>query len=281
MNKMNIKIICDSIANMPEDLAKKYDIEIVPVTIIVDGKEMKENTVSNEEFYKIIKECKEIPKTSQATYVDFKEVFDKYTNEEKTVLYIGGSSRSSGTYQSAVLASKDVEGEVYTFDTLSICFGCGILVVEAAKMADEGKSVEEILNKLEELKDKVFVSMSMNTLEYLKKGGRISNAKALVGSLLNIKPMLTVKDGLVYQEGQVRGSKKIIPAIMKKTIEECGQDFSNKTLAIACGENVEDAEKLKEIVEEQLNPKEIIVMNINPPMTINIGPEFIGLTCLK
>ncbi|MGL5330278.1 MAG: DegV family protein [Peptostreptococcaceae bacterium] len=281
MNKNNIKIICDSIANMPDDLAKKYDIEIVPVTIMMDGKEFKENTISNEEFYDMIRKCKEIPKTSQATYVDFKEVFDKYTEEGKKVLYIGGSSRSSGTYQSAVLASKDVKGEVYTFDSMSICFGCGMLVVEAAKMIEEGKDIEEILLKLEELKEKVFVSMSMNTLEYLKKGGRISNAKALVGNLLNIKPMLTVKDGLVYQEGQVRGSKKIIPTIIKRTIEECGQDFSDKTLVIACGDNIEDVEKLKEAVNKELNPKELIVININPPMTINIGPEFIGVTCFK
>lgn len=281
MNRQNIKIICDGIANMPKYLAEKYDIEVVPMTIIVDKKEYRETEISDEEFYVLMRQSKEMPKTSQATYVDFKEVFEKYTKEEKTILYIAGSSKSSGTYQSAILASKDIEGDIHIFDSMNICFGCGMLVLEACKMNEEGLSIDSIINKLNDLREKVFVSMSMNSLEYLKKGGRISNSKALVGNLLNIRPILTVKDGLIYQESQIRGNKKIIPALINRTKEVCGQDFSDKTIAIACGDNIEDRDKLKELVKEEFNPKELILLTINPPMCSHSGPGFIGITCFK
>lgn len=281
MNNNNIKIVCDGISNMPESLAKQYDIEVIPITLIVDGKEFKENDVTNEEFYKIMKAAKEIPKTSQPTYYEFKTTFDKYANEGKTVLYIAGSSKSSGTYQSGVIASKDVDGEVHVFDSMSISFGCGMLVIEAAKMAKEGMRLEDILSKLEELKKKVFVSMSVNSLEYLQKGGRISNGKAFIANVLNIRPMLTVKDGLIFQEGQVRGNKKIIPEIIKYTKEACGNNFEDKTIVVCCGENLEERDKLKELVIKELNPKDIVEITINPPMCSHSGPGFIGLTCFK
>ncbi len=281
MKNNNIKIVCDGISNIPEFLANEYDIEVVPITVILDGKEFKENEVTHEEFYEMMKVAKEMPKTSQPSYTEFKEVFDKYAQQGKTILYIAGSSKSSGTYQSGVLASKDVDGEVYAYDSMSISFGCGMMVLEADKMAKEGKDLESIINKLDELRDKVFVSMSVNSLEYLQKGGRISNSKAFVANILNIRPMLTVKDGLIFQEGQVRGNKKIIPEIIKRTKEACGTDFSDKIVGIGCGDNLEERDKLKELVIKELNPKEIIEITINPPMCSHSGPGFIGLTCFK
>lgn len=281
MNNSTVKIICDGIANMPKYLAKEYDIEVVPTTVIIDGKEFKDTEISNDEFYELMKKSNEMPKTSQATYVDFIDVFQNYTKQGKSILYIAGSSKSSGTYQSAVLASKDVEGNIHIIDSMSICFGCGMLVLSAARMLSEGMELKDVVNKIEELKEKVFVSMSVNSLEYLKKGGRISNGKALVANILNIRPMLTVEDGLIFQEGQVRGNKKIIPNIISRTKEICGEDFSDRTIAIGCGDNYEDREMLKEIVQKELNPKELILITINPPMCSHSGPGFIGLTCYK
>ena len=281
MGKNKIQIICDGIANMPKDLAKEYDIDVVPLTVNVDGKEYKDLDLTDEEFYILMKNAREIPKTSQATYVDFKGIFEKHINEGKTIIYIAGSSKSSGTYQSGMLAKNDVNGDIHIFDSMSICFGCGMLVLTAARMVQEGKTIDEILNKLEELRDKVFVTMSMNSLEYLQKGGRISNGKALVGNILNIRPLLTVKDGLIFQEGNIRGNKKIIPSLLKRTIEVCGTDFSDKTVAIGCGDNLEDRDKLAELVRKELNPKELILITINPAMCSHSGPGFIGLTCFK
>lgn len=281
MMTKKIKVVCDGIANMPRELAKQYDIEVVPLTINIDGNEYRDVDITDEEFYVMMREAKDMPKTSQATYVDFKGIFDRLIEEGNTVLYIAGSSKSSGTYQSAVLASKDVEGEIHIFDSMSISFGCGMLVLHAARMLQDGMSLEDVLKELEKLRDKVFVSMSMNSLEYLKKGGRISNGKALVGNMLSLRPMLTVKDGLIFQEGQVRGNKKIIPTIIKRTKEVCGEDFSDKLIAIGCGDNLEERAQLKEAVLRELKPKELIEITINPPMCSHSGPGFIGLTCFK
>ena len=276
-----IQIICDGIANMPRELAEEYNIHVIPLSVNVDGIEYKDLDLKDEEFYCLVRNSKDIPKTSQATYVDFKEIFERYLDEGKTVLYIAGSSKSSGTYQSGMLAKNDLEGDIHIFDSMNISFGCGMLVLMAARMYKEGTNINDILNELEAFRDKVHVSMSLGSLEYLKKGGRISNTKALIGNTLNIKPILTVKDGLIYQETQVRGKKRVIPTIIKHTKDVCGDDFSDKTIAIGCGDNIEDREILKRMVEEELKPRELILLTINPSMASHSGPDFIGLTCFK
>ena len=261
-------------------MAEKYDIEFLPLNIILDDKEFKENEVTNEEFYEMMKVANSIPKTSQPSVAEFREVFEKYINQGNQILYISGSSKSSGTYQSAVIASEGFEN-IHIIDSMSISFGCGMLVLEAAKMSKEGYDIETIKKKIEYLKDRVFVSMSVNSLEHLVKGGRISNKKAFVANILSIKPLLTVKDGLIYQEGQIRGKKNIIPSILNQTKKVCGTDFSDKTVVIGCGDNLEERELLKELVIKELNPKEIIEITISPCMCSHSGPGFIGLTCFK
>lgn len=278
----NIKIICDSLSDVNKEYLQQYDIDVVPLTLILNGKEYRDGIdIEPEEFYKILREENAHPKTSQATYAQFKEVFDKYTKEGKTILYISGSAAATGTCQSAIMAKNDIEGDIYIYDTNNLTFGSGFFVVKAAEMIKEGKTIEEVFKALDEIKEKYVLMFTVDTLEYLKKGGRISNGKALVGNMLSLRPMLTVRDGLIFQEGQVRGNKKIVPTIIKRTKEVCGEDFSDRTIAIGCGDNLEDREQLKEAVLRELNPKELILITINPPMCSHSGPGFIGLTCFR
>ena len=144
----NLKIICDSLADVPENLVKRYNIEVIPLSIRINDVDYKDGVnLTNEEFYKLIKESNEIPKTSQATYIQFQELFKKYIDEGKSILYISGSSKVTGTYQSAMMAKNDLEGEIYLFDSLNLSYGCGAQVVTACEMNEEGKSIEEILKK--------------------------------------------------------------------------------------------------------------------------------------
>ena len=114
----NIKIICDTMNDVPQDIVDKYDIDVLPATIIFEEKEYKAGVdLSGDEFYKMLRESKDMPKTSQITYATFTEVFNKYLSEGKKVLYLAGSSAGSGTYQSAMLAKNDIEGPLYIFDT--------------------------------------------------------------------------------------------------------------------------------------------------------------------
>ncbi|MBC5995248.1 DegV family protein [Romboutsia ilealis] len=278
----NIKIICDTMNDVPQDIVDKYDIDVLPATIIFEEKEYKAGVdLSGDEFYKMLRESKDMPKTSQITYATFTEVFNKYLSEGKKVLYLAGSSAGSGTYQSAMLAKNDIEGPLYIFDTYSLSIGGGMLIKEAAIMAEDGKDIETILSKLEELKDKVQVYFSVDSLDYLHKGGRISGAKAAVGTLLNIKPILKIEDGLVKQRSQVRGSKKIVPALMDKLAEEVNGDFSDIDVYVAFGDDLELREQFVEKVKEKLNPRNVYIVQIGACVACHSGPEVLGLACLS
>ena len=188
-----IKIICDSISDLP---IEKYDIEIIPLTVLFNGKEYLDGeNLSNTEFYKMLRESDSMPKTSQATYAQFKSVFEKYN--DKDILYIAGSSSASGTYQSSIIAKNDGHDNVTVFDTQNLSIGSALFVIKACEMVEKGYSIKEIASKLEELKSSEEVIFSVDNLEYLKMGGRISSTKAILGNLLSIKPILEVKDGLV------------------------------------------------------------------------------------
>lgn len=279
----NIKIIYDTMNDLPENIKDKYNIEMLPATIIFQGKEYKAGVdINNTEFYKLLRNNKEIPTTSQVTYMTFKERFETYLNEGKKVLYLAGSSKASGTYQSAMLAKNDIgSDDIYIFDTYSLCIGGGMLVIEAAKMVEEGLDIDSIINKLEEYKEKVQVYFSVDSLEHLYKGGRISGTKAAVGTLLNIKPILKIEDGLVKQKTQVRGSKKIIPTLIEKLKEDVGSDFSDKDVYVGYGDDLELLEKFIEKVREELTPKNIYPFCVGSCVACHSGPTVMGIACLN
>ena len=274
----NLKIICDSLADVPENLVKRYDIEVIPLTIRINDVEYKDGqNLTNEEFYKLIKECKEIPKTSQATYVQFEEVFKKYLNQGKSILYISGSSKVTGTYQSAMITKNDLQGEIHIFDSLNLSYGCGAQVVTACEMNEEGKSIDEIIKKLEEIRDNILVLFAVDNLEYLKKGGRLSASKAVIGSMLSIKPILQMQDGLVVNIDQARGHKKVISKMISMAKNYVKDDIENKRIGIAHGDNEIEFEKLKEAIKSELNFNQMTETKIGPSIGSHTGAGTIGL----
>lgn len=192
-----IKILCDSITDLPIEIIKKHNIDIVPLTVIFNEKEYLDRVdITTNEFYKMLRENDTMPKTSQATYAQFVKFFEKYKDDE--ILYLAGSSAASGTYKCRT-CKRRVGANITIFDTFNLSIDAGPLVIKACEMVEKGLSVDEIVKNLENLKNDIEVIFSVDALEYLKKGGRISSTKAALGSLLNIKPILNVKDGLVVQ----------------------------------------------------------------------------------
>jgi DegV family protein with EDD domain len=278
----NIKVVCDSLSDIPKTLIDEYDIDIVPLTIIIDGKEYRDGIdISINEFYTKLRTEKVVPKTSQATYIQFKEVFDKHIKDGKTILYVGGSSAASGTYQSGIMAKNDITGDIYTFDTMNFSYGAGMQVVQAAKMAKEGKNIEDILNQLQMMKDKMDVIFSVDTLEYLQKGGRISSTKAAIGTMLNIKPILEVKDGLVTSIAQVRGKKNVISKMVELVKERGGTNLSDKTIGIGHGDNEDELIKLKEMIQKEISPKDIVILDVGTSIGTHAGPGVMGIFYMK
>lgn len=274
-----IKIICDSISDLPIEIIEKHDIEIIPLTVLFNGKEYLDGeNLSNKEFYKMLRESDSMPKTSQATYAQFKSVFEKYN--DKDILYIAGSSSASGTYQSSIIAKNDGHDNVTVFDTQNLSIGSALFVIKACEMVEKGYSIKEIVSKLEELKNSEEVIFSVDNLEYLKMGGRISSTKAILGNLLSIKPILEVKDGLVAQKSQVRGKKQIYSTLVNSLVNKYGNDLSNRTIIIGTGDNEDDFNILKEALLKEATVKELYFVNIGCVICSHSGPGVVGISCM-
>ena len=279
----NIQIICDTMNDVPKEIVEKYNIEILPATIVFDGIEYKAGVdIEGDEFYKMLRSSNSMPTTSQVTYATFKDTFEKYLNEGKKILYLSGSSAASGTYQSAMIAKNDIESDdIHIFDTYSLCIGGGMLIAEAAIMAQESNDIDYIINKLNEYKEKVEVYFSVDSLDYLHKGGRISGTKATIGTILNIKPILKIEDGVVKQKTQVRGSKKIIPTLIEQLKLQVGDDFSDKEVYVGYGDDIEECNKFVEKVKNELSPKSVKIFQIGACVACHSGPDVFGLACLN
>ena len=272
-----IKIICDSLLDLPKELIEENDICIIPLTVNFEGVEYIDGIdITKQQFYKMLRESKDLPKTSQVTYMTFKDTFEKYIAQGYSILYIGGSSNASGTYQSSVMARNDIEGNIYTYDSSLLSLGIGILALQAAKLARENKEIEEIVKELDKIKEKISVIFTVDTLEYLQKGGRVSMTKATIGNLLNIKPILNISNGTVAPKSQVRGKKQVIGKMIELLKEECKSNIENTEVIIGCGDNQEELEIVKEKVKE-LGISNIISVNIGSCICAHTGPGVIGM----
>lgn len=226
---MGVRIIIDSTVNVKKELDGRFPV--VPLTInfgsesYADNVEMDHNT-----FYKKLVESEVLPTTSQPTPDAFAKAFEEAVNAGDEVVVITISSRLSGTYQSANIAAADFEGKVFVVDSYTVTIGAGILVERAVKLADEGKSAAEIAAVLEKEKENIRVFAVVDTLEYLKKGGRVSAAVAFAGGLLNFKPVIAIADGVVQSITKGRGNKQA-NQLMNTEVEKSGTvDFEKPVL---------------------------------------------------
>ncbi len=274
----NIQIITDSMADMPKDVLDKYNIMVMPLTIIFGDEEYRDGIdLTNAQFYEKLSQSKDLPKTSQVSPNKFIEVFEKVLNEGKDVLCINGSSKASGTFQSAVVAKSSLGNDkIEVFDTMALSLGAGIFVYEAAKMAAEGKDLKEIVEYLNTIKGNVDHIFTVDTLEYLKKGGRLNPMKATIATMLNIKPILTVVDGLVEPLDKVRGSKKVIGKMIELA-KERGKTFENKVIGISHASSEDTVNLLKEQIMKELKPKEIMIKEIGCTIGTHAGPGTLAM----
>ena len=221
---MGIKIITDSTADIVPNVKK--EVKIVPLTVRFGDTEYIDGVnLTQEEFYAKLVESDTLPTTSQATPDAFERAYKEVTDSGDVAIVITLSSRLSGTYQSAMIAAADYSEKVYVIDSFTTAIGMGILVEYALKLVNDGLSVKEIVNILEEKKKDIYVIAMLDTLEYLKKGGRISKTAAVAGELLSIKPVVAIKDGEIKILGKARGSKQGNNLLVKEINGAGGVDF--------------------------------------------------------
>lgn len=225
---MKTRIITDSTVDITPRLKER--IHVVPLSVHFGDEEYMDGvTIDHKQFYEKLVETDVLPTTSQATPIAFEEEFERAKNAGEEAIVITISSKLSGTYQSAMIAAQNYEN-IYVVDSGSATVGSGILTALALQYLDQGFCAKEIAEKLNHDKEKIVVVALVDTLDYLKKGGRISKTVALAGSVLNIKPTLSVIDGEISMLGKARGSKAGNNLLVQEIAKAGGIDFEKPVL---------------------------------------------------
>ena len=221
---MPVRIVVDSTADLVPQAAAR--VKIVPLTIRFGDREYIDGvTIDSRKFYEMLVESDELPTTSQANPGVFADAFEEAVEEGFDVVCITCSGKLSGTHQSAVIAAQDYPGRVFVVDSKTIALGSAILTQYALELLDRGLSAEAIAAELEHKRDKVRLIAMLDTLEYLKKGGRISATVAFAGGLLNIKPVVSIEDGEIKMLGKARGSRQGNNLLVQEIHKAGGVDF--------------------------------------------------------
>ncbi|MGE6343940.1 DegV family protein [Bacillus mycoides] len=283
---MSVKIITDSAADLPVELLQAYDIDLIPLRVYdeaeteyLDGVTLKSVT--------LLQKMREgaVYKTSLPSLETFQEKFVSYAKEGNPCIYLAFSSELSGTYQSSVVIKEEVK-ETYAdldleiIDTKCASLGQGIVVLEAAKMAKEGASKEDILNRVAFLMEHMEHIFTVADLQYLVRGGRLSKVAGFIGGLLNIKPILNVDEGKLVPLEKVRGKKKVLSRIVD-IMEERGKDLKGQTIGMTHGDDLETAEALKALITERFGCEVFIVNTIGAAIGAHTGPGALTLFFLN
>ena len=278
---MKTRIIVDSTADLAPEIKER--VHIVPLTVHFGEKEYIDGvTIDHKTFYEKLIESDVLPTTSQATPDAFMKEFEKAKEACEGAVVITLASKFSGTCQSAMIAAAEFEN-IYIVDSASAAMGSGILVELALRLVDEGKTAEEIAKALEEEKKKIVVVALVDTLEYLKKGGRISKAVAFAGGVLNIKPVLSVIDGEINMLGKARGSK-MGNNLLVQEIDKAGGIAFNKAVLLGYS-GISDALLLKYIEDSRHiwegNLKEVRYTSVGSVIGTHVGPGAVVVAFFK
>ena len=230
---MAIKFIIDSASDIVPAEAERLGLIHLPMVVRFGDKEYLDAvTLSHSEFYEKLIESDELPTTSQISPATYDDAITEALHTCDTVIIITVSSKLSGTYQSAVIAAQEHDGKVFVVDSESVCIGERLLILRALEMQSQGLSAEQIVEQLNEEKKHIRVMALVDTLEYLKKGGRISAATAFAGGLLSIKPVIAIENGEVAVIGKARGSKNA-NNLLRELVTKCGGINFDKPYALA------------------------------------------------
>jgi len=277
---MAVKIVTDSTCYIPEKMLKEYGIDLVSLSVSFDSEIYKESEITNEEFYTLLNKYNVFPKSSQPSVDEVYKAFEKHIKNGDEVVAVFLSSDMSGTYQSALMVKGMIlenypEGKIEVIDSRSNSMQLGYAVLTAARAAADGKSLKEVISLTEKnIKRSKFV-FSPDTLEYLKKGGRIGTASALLGSILQIKPVLTVLDGKTTTLDKVRTKKKALKRMIDELIENITEFGVGEVIVhhINCEE---EAKKFAAMIEKYVG-KAVDICSIGPVIGTHVGPGALGV----
>ncbi len=268
-----IKIVADTLACLPENVIKKYNIPIISQNINFGNNSFRENIdLFIDEFYEKLNASSEIPTTAAPYPADYIKLFEKLLPLHETILIISPTAKMSGTFASASLARKEFpSADIRIIDTNLIASSLGTVVEQACIWAEQGLSADEIEEKALELSSRNKTYFYVDTLEYLARGGRIGGAKALMGSMLQVKPILCIENGQIDQYESIRTRKKAIQRFKDIIHEQCPK--KNESLITLMHADVEEeALLIKKELEKEFNIEDIYLTNVPPAVVTHAGP---------
>lgn len=285
----DFQIISDSSCDLPEIIRKDFHIDLVPYSVTFDSKKYDKEIIEikPKEFYEKIINEKLFPKTSLPSIQEYADVFEKYLSKGIDVLCMCLTAKFSGSYQSAlnakqILSETYPERQIQIFDTIQATGGQGLVVYEAARMKKAGYCMNELIEKLHLLKQTACINFTVDSLEYLQKGGRIGKASALAGTILNIKPIIRVQNGELIPFSKVRGRKKALRAIIDITINEILEKKEEYQICLINAYRMEDIMDIKKILIEEyqisiLEP----IWDVGVTIGTHAGSTAVGICYIK
>ncbi|SDT43019.1 EDD domain protein, DegV family [Paenibacillaceae bacterium GAS479] len=281
-----VRIVTDSTSDIPQEIRERLGIEMVPLQVLFGSESFLDSvTLKSEQFYDKLIAFNGLPTTSQPSPAEFITVYERLLDEtpEASIISIHLSSQFSGTFQSAMLGSTMLEraADISVFDSRTASCGIGMLVVKAAEMAQSGSSKEEILREIERMRSETELYFLVETLEYLQKGGRIGKASALIGSILNIKPILSIdSSGVIVPVDKVRGTKKAVQRIIELLRGKFPADVP-VSVHFAWTSQRGSALELYEAVNANFNVASTSTTTLGPVIGTHVGPGTVAVFMQK
>ena len=273
-----LRIVTDGAGDMPAEWLEAYDLQIIPINI-----QFKEQTflqgidLSNEDFYRLVDQSGVIPNTSQPTPQQFVDFYRRVAKAGDTILSMHVTAKLSGTYESAIMASRELEGvyRVIPFDSATGSAGLGFLCKEARLMDRGGASIEEILQRMESLRESMHIVLTLDTLEYAKMSGRIKAMQAALASLLNVKPIAILDKGVLYMAEKVRTRQRSLERVLE--LMQKRMEGRRVNVAVVQARDPKAGKTLSELVPTYLDCQELIMTELSIAVTANLGPGTVGV----
>ncbi len=274
---MAVRIITDSTCDLSKHQLADYDITTVPLKVIFGEKEYLDGIdLSTDTFYAMLVSSEHLPTTSQPSPKAFEDVFKPIIENGDDIVVIVISEKLSGTYQSASIAAQKCGGNIYVVDSQFTTIGLRVLLNRATQLRDRGCSAKEIFEKLEKDKKKIRLHAALDTLEYLKKGGRLSKTVAFAGTLLGIKPVIGVTDGVITVDGKARGQQKSYEAIWELVEKNGGIDYS-RPFSLGYTGSKDDFKNFEKFSQGMLSGNKPMVSTIGAVIGTHVGPGAVAI----
>lgn len=280
-----VRILTDSGCDLPLHYLEENHVTLFPLKVLLNNQEYEDLlTIESKTIFNAIRSG-QVPKTSQVSPVLFEESFTDMALHNEEGIYIAFSSQLSGTYQTAVMMYEQVKEKYPDFnltiiDSKCASLGCGLIVREAVRLSNDGAAHEEIVKRANFLSSHMEHLFTVEDLDYLAKGGRVSKASAFLGGLLNIKPLLNVEDGKLVPIEKIRGKKKLMNRIIE-VMKERGVRFEEQTVGISHADVETTALEMKQLIQTELHAKEVTITEIGGVIGSHTGPGTIAIFFLN